>query len=158
MTTKYIEGDALEWASKDGYCMIHVCNSQGKMGSGIAKQVKEKFPDAYESYLHYHKMPYRGKFLGSVSTDKTFSVINMVAQEFYGYDGKQYISYKHLESCLEFIAAYWKALSTQGIHTIVVPYKMGSDRAGGDWGVVIKMVEEVLGEHFEILVVEWDRS
>lgn len=159
MTTKYVKGDALEWASKAGYCMIHVCNAQGKMGSGIAKQVKERFPEAYKRYISLYKDYSVDKFLGWVCTEPTFSVINMVAQEFYGYEGKQYISYGHLKKCLtRILNASENLRAHQGIHTIVVPYKMGADRAGGDWEVIIKMVEDVLGEYFEILVVEWEKK
>jgi hypothetical protein len=112
MGIKYIKGNALDWAEKEGYCMIHVCNAQGKMGSGIAKQVKERFPAAYKSYDYHHE-------LGSCSYDYVdFNCFNLVAQEFYGYDGKRYLNYGALASALTCFMDAEFSLQSLGVHTL----------------------------------------
>ena len=45
---EWIKGDLLE-ADLDYYC--HQVNCQGKMGSGIAKSIKEKWPIVYDKYI-----------------------------------------------------------------------------------------------------------
>lgn len=47
----YRTGDVL--TNPDSNIIMHGCNCQGVMGSGIAKQIKLLFPEAYE---HYRKI------------------------------------------------------------------------------------------------------
>ena len=35
--------------------IVHQTNCQGVMGSGIAKQVKERYPEVFNAYYHYCK-------------------------------------------------------------------------------------------------------
>lgn len=146
MSTSHVKGNALDWAEKDGYCMLHVCNAQGKMGSGIAKQVKERFPSAFKRYEGYHP-------LGSITWSDDRKIVNLVAQEFYGYDNKRYLNYGALAECLS------SFINNSEFHKhpcVVVPFKMGSDRAGGDWEIVLEMVEYLISPVFDILVVEYE--
>jgi len=146
---KHIKGDALEWAAKEGYCMIHVCNNKSVMGSGVAKQVKARFPRAFEAYWYNYR-------LGCVSRDPANNIINLVAQNGYG-RVKRHLNYGALSECLhDFMVLYSNEYQDEDIHTVVVPYKMGSDRAGGDWEIVLEMVSFILEPVFEILVVEWE--
>lgn len=55
--TKY--GDLL---SSKGI-IVHGVNSQGVMGSGVAKQIKDKWPEAYGSYMA-HNVKHKGKVGG----------------------------------------------------------------------------------------------
>lgn len=144
MSITEIKGDALDFANQNGFALIHCCNAQGKMGSGIAKQIKTKFPNAYKEYMQSHS-------LGSLSCDDLSnpSIINMVAQKYYGNDGKKYINYGVLANCLS-------RISSSGIntHTIVVPKLMGCGLAGGRWDVVEELVIGMLGDRFNILIVD----
>ena len=69
------------------------------IATGIALSIKEEFPSAYEAYKSFEKD--NGLKLGTVSSDN--KVINIHAQEFYGYDGKRYLNYEALALCLESI-------------------------------------------------------
>lgn len=154
---EYIKGNALDWAEKDGYCMIHVCNNKGAFGGGktaLATQVKERFPQAYEKYMYFYE--HEGIVCG------TSSVVNLIAQDGYGarWKGVKYFREDWFESCLsDFLEQYKDSVVDGGnddIHTIVVPYLMGADRAGGDWNWIINKVEKMLLPHFNILVVEFE--
>jgi O-acetyl-ADP-ribose deacetylase (regulator of RNase III) len=107
--------------------LLHVVNCQGVMGSGIALEIKNRIPRAYDKYIK------SGPILGSLSVSE--GVINMAAQWRYGTD-KRYLNYGALARCLDLIS-----LKMDVKTTIIVPYKMGCDRAGGDWEVVLEMLD-----------------
>ena len=68
--------------------ICHQVNCLGKMGSGIAKQIRERYPKVFKSYLEYANP----SMLGTpqfVECDNNKFIVNMFAQEKYGYDGKQ---------------------------------------------------------------------
>ena len=134
-------------------CLLHVCNNKGVMGSGIALEIKNRIPDAYEQYK-CSKHP-----LGTISIgvhefgDEMFThyrgkVFNMVAQDGYG-KGVRHLNYGALAHCLKGVAEHRSYTDD----TIGIPYKMGADRAGGDWNIVLELVEYFLKD-FNVTVYE----
>lgn len=124
--------------------LLHVCNNKGVMGSGIALEIKNRIPDAYTAYK------YEDCILGVVTQGKCptgGSVLNMVAQDGYG-QGKRHLNYGALAECLFEIYAEFPASKVIGI-----PFKMGADRAGGDWNIVLELVEYFLKD-FDVIVYE----
>lgn len=145
---KYIKGDVIK-ALKDDKVdyLLHCCNAQGVMGSGIARQVKEQFPEAYKAYMFDYTNVAKDRLLGTISGDS--GVINAVTQQYYGYDGKRYTNYGALASCLSEIFYHIQDsqecdYSLKGRTVIGIPYKMASDRGGADWGIVLELVEHLL--------------
>ena len=73
--------------------IVHGCNAQGVMGSGLAKTIRYTFPEAYRDY----RVKYADEGLNvgdciiSQINSKLF-VSNCITQEFYGYDGQVYAS------------------------------------------------------------------
>lgn len=137
--------------------IAHCCNAQGVMGSGIAKEIKERIPEAYTEYMfRYNLCKQRGtlqSFLGSVNCGS--NVINLIGQESYGRDKKRYVNYGALASALgqiwqqlEHIENLWPDSCTIGI-----PYKMASDRAGGDWDIVLELIEHLVVPYVKDVVV-----
>lgn len=120
--------------------LLHCCNNWGAMGSGIALEIRNRIPSAYKNYLQSVYV------LGSISSDDDNLVVNLVAQDGF-VSGKKSISYDALVECLE------KTKNKFTGHQYVIPYKMGSDRAGGDWGIVYCLCCQVLGKE-NILVVK----
>ena len=47
---KIVEGDIFE---SDAGFIVHQVNCQGVMGSGVAKQVKDRFPLVFEEYMKW---------------------------------------------------------------------------------------------------------
>lgn len=137
---KTIKGDLVKAvlnSSEDGpQVMLHVCNNKGVMGSGIALQVKNQIPDAYRAYKDFEGTV-GGIPLGTIST--CHNVINLHAQNGYG-QSIRHLDYEELYKSLEKAAAY---LERVGVERVGVPYRMGSDRAGGDWRIVSAMLETV---------------
>lgn len=80
----YIKGDLL--SVTDGY-IIHGCNCSGGFGSGIAGQIKIKWPKVRLEFL---KMPANKESLGKIQVipiTEALSVINCFTQLTYGYKG-----------------------------------------------------------------------
>ena len=153
---KHIKCDIFE-SGADIIC--HQVNCQGVMNSGIAKQVRERYPWVYQEYKKLCDDQKRqcntplGRWqpvrIDPLNMNKY--IINIFAQERYGYDGKCYTNYYAVRVCLEEIA--------RTIHnrTIAIPYLMGCCRGGGDWNVVYKMIEEVFADSdCEVLICEYN--
>lgn len=158
MSVAFIKGNLLD---SDCDYICHQVNCQGVMGSGVAKQIYEKWPQVYKEYLlagreqdigYGDKQLSWGYMLGHIQVvpiSDSQSVINMFAQENYGYDGKQYTSYEAFSSCLQEILLNCKHGST-----IAFPFKIGCDRGGADWGVIYHMIVKVLSDEMEVFFYE----
>lgn len=88
---KHAKGDLLAMA-RDGkfHVIVQGCNCFNTMGSGIAKQIKEQFPEAYEVDRQYG---YAGDYMKlgnfSVMLGKQFNIINAYTQYDYNKRGDQ---------------------------------------------------------------------
>lgn len=150
---KIIKGDLVKAVlnpSEDGASvMMHVCNNKGVMGSGIALQVRNKIPAAYRAYKEFESQ-YGGIPLGSISVCS--NVINLHSQDGYG-QGFRHLNYEALYISLESARDY---LKSHGKVKLGIPYRMGSDRAGGDWNIVCAMVDSLFknDEGFSLYVYD----
>lgn len=123
--------------------IVHGCNAQGAMGSGVAKQLRAKYPDIFHSYCaHLYSMNELGlNPLGSVdftTVAEGLVVANAITQEFYGRSGEKYISYTALKKCLETVA---NAYGSTSIH---IPYLIGAGLGGGDEEKILHIIETKL--------------
>ena len=124
------------------------------MGSGIAKQVRKKYPWVYAHYKDLCNEQTPDELLGvieEVYINETQMIINIFGQRNFGYDGKCYTDYDELKSALKTIKEYHNG------KTIAIPYLMGCYRGGGDWNIVYKMIEEVFFDFDgEVLICEYN--
>lgn len=139
---KIVNGNLLD-ATEDVIC--HQVNCLGVMGSGVAKAIKDTWPNVYRSYKEYcydHGSKYLiGTCLLVPIKDGSQAVMNMFAQNNYGYNGNRFTSYDAFYKCLEFIK------ETVSRHcSIAFPYNIGSDRGGASWMVIYAMICDVLGD------------
>lgn len=137
-----VNGDIFESGAQ---MIAHQVNCQGVMGSGIAKQVKEKYPEVFKQYKNACDNAEKSSdllgYILPVNINQNQQIINLFAQDRYGYNGKKYTDYDALQRCLN-------TLNLLSIHnkSIAIPYKMSCDRGGGDWEKVSKMIAETLSE------------
>lgn len=134
---KIIDGNLFD---SDATIICHQCNCQGVMGSGVAAEVKRRYPEVYQVYRNEYET--KGLKLGKVVFVENFYgqiIANLLGQEKYGYDGKQYTHYDKLQECLDSVKAVMKE---HGLLTVAFPYLMSCHRGGGDWNVVYKMIED----------------
>lgn len=127
--------------------IVHCVNCQGVMGSGIAREIRERFPDVYETYLETYK---NGVLhLGSVSyvylplEDKI--IANAAGQDWYG-TTKVHLDYDATRTCFMNINEDMKFFESEyGIITINFPL-FGCGLAGGDWNKVSQIIEEEVSD------------
>lgn len=145
MSIKIVKGNVVD-SVLNGEChfMLHITNSQQTMGSGVAREVRERIPSAYTNYMRIPKNE------PNVSHSDDFKCFNLTAQQYYGYDKKRYIKYDWLVKCLMELQLIEFALCNKFADSklkIAIPYLMGSDRAGGDWVTVCEILTGFLGHH-----------
>lgn len=147
--------------------ICHQVNCQSAMNSGIAKQVREKYPKVYKEYKRrcdiYAPKAMLGtaQFVGTMAEYNTpfIGIFNLFGQEKFGYDGKCYTDYTSLYKCFEKVkeSLHKALLLKEDKYTIAFPYLMACHRGGGDWNIVYKMIEEVFGDSdYEILICEYN--
>lgn len=140
---KIVNGNLLDSSAK---YICHQVNCCGVMGSGVAKQIKEKWPSVFNRYrglcAHYSddKMSLLGGAL-FVSIDSDTIVVNLFGQLDYGRD-RAYTNMDALRKALEKVAE--RAAVGE---TIAMPYRIGCGLAGGDWGAVMDMLSEIFANH-----------
>lgn len=154
---KYVKGNLLD-SNCDYIC--HQVNCRGRMGSGIAKQIRERFPEVYDHYRtrYEHAIQIRlnpDKMLGSSDIvrrkDGKGYIVNMYSQRSYGYDGKRYTSYKAFTFILEQLK---KEIPTEC--TIGFPKNIGCGLGGGDWKVISNLIETILGDSHNVYIYDFE--
>lgn len=142
-----VSGNLLDAFNSDFDCcgIIHVANCQKTMNSGVGKALREKWPQVYQTDVDFFTVKDTDR-LGRITVadvEDCRVVFNIYAQLKFGYDGKRYLSYEGLYRGLELVAKTCKDLK---LNKIACPWKMGSDRAGGDWRIVEKMIDCIFGD------------
>ena len=143
----YHNGDILK-SGADVIC--HQVNCQGVMGGGLAKQIRQRWPNVYESYLQYITfermiggLELGSNWLVSINDDGKYPlIVNMFAQYEFGKD-KQYTDYAAFKLCCENLYVDFKEMKP----IIAFPYKIGCGLAGGDWSVVRGIIKEVFADY-----------
>ena len=131
--------------------ICHQVNMYKKMGAGIAKQIRERYPNVYQDYLlhepvlgevhiipveHDDIIPYQNQNIG-------LWIANMYSQNSYGYDGAQYTDYDAMRKCFNDINDHISKSNKCGNNlSLAIPYKIGCGIGGGDWSIVSKIIVE----------------
>lgn len=146
---KIVKGNLIKMAKEGKFDVIaHGCNCFCTMGSGIAKQIKDEFPKAYEADLDTisgdkSKLGYIGT---AIIEEYNFDVANAYTQ--YRYGPGLHTDYKAVRSCMSLIKK-WYAGKRIGLPQI------GCGLGGGDWEIVRNIIEEELdGEDVTVVIYE----
>ena len=135
MQIEYIKGDLLQTEVRG---IIHGCNSKGVMGSGVAKAIRDKYPQAYRDYNDVYDG--YGLDLGAIVVsvqDDGKVIYNAITQKDYGRQADRvYVSYWA-------IAEAFRKINSWGIKEIAMP-KIGAGLANGDWNVISAIIENTL--------------
>lgn len=140
----YVKGDITK-SNCDIIC--HQVNCQGAMNSGVAKAIREKWPEVYEYYKIWcdreeDKANLLGEAQGILIEDNPNRYVgNLYAQYNYGYDGQRYTNYEAFYNAIEQIAA--QLVEHPYKVTIAFPYKIGCVRGGADWKIIRTMINKV---------------
>lgn len=123
--------------------IAHGCNAQGVMGSGVAKQLRAKYPEVYVSYQK-HVAEFREigvRLIGSVdyvAVSPDLRVANMITQEYYGNDGRRYVDYLALKESMTYVLQRSEELWLD-VH---IPYMIGAGLGGGDLTTIKTIYED----------------
>ena len=166
----YVTGNLLD---SDCQAICHQVNCKGVMNSGIALAIRSKWPEVYYEYKEKYDSAEDAAeeemvniaadyLLGSIQCVQIYSqkeskikeVVNMFAQETYGYSrAVQYTSYDAFMRCLWGIKAAYAPGATIGF-----PDHIGCCRGGGNWNIIKTMIEEVLGEDYEVYIYKLEEN
>lgn len=146
---KIVNGDLLDAEER---LIIHQVNCQGKMNSGVAKAIREKWGQVFRDYksLTEHVVP--SELLGTtqvVGIGNKQAVVNMFSQDDYGYDGERYTSYEAFYRCLVRVERIARRYNL----SVALPYNIGCDRGGANWNIIYTMIEEVFKNHTQPIVI-----
>lgn len=143
-------------------CVAHCVNTRGVMGAGLAAKLKSKYPLLFDRYKRHCSSHNQNDLLGSnyyttvqregvKAKDDEFCsnkdnwnghIINMFAQLDFGTKTRQ-VNYGAISSCLsDAVTSY----CTKGTR-IGFPYGMCCGLAGGDWNVILEMIEFYFKDH-----------
>lgn len=143
---KEINGDLLTLAFNGEFdVIIHGCNCFNIMSGGIAKQVRERIPEACEADLNFGERGDKKKLGGYSSVlvkrgDNFFTVINAYTQhDIKRKSGEVVVDYKAIRQ------AFKKINEDFPDDDIRFGYPaIGSGLAGGDWEKIRVIIEEEL--------------
>lgn len=123
--------------------IVHGCNAQGVMGSGVAKAVRAIYPQAYEAYRSAYES--KGLPLGEVvwcrvSTDPPLAIANAITQKNYGRSPSvRYVDYDAVARCFATIGEIARR------HNLPVHYpKIGAGLGNGDWDTLSTIIQREL--------------
>lgn len=138
-----VKGDILN--AKENIISQQV-NCCGVMGSGLAKQIRNKYLEVFIEYYAYCKrhddmLKMLGVALPVICEDNKI-VMNLFGQMYYGTD-KQYTDYAALECAFRNMKEY----AQKNQLSIAIPFQIGCGLAGGNWDIVYKIIEDVFSDY-----------
>lgn len=130
------------------HVLLHCCNPYNAFGAGIAREIRERIPAAYDADTAFYTAANGNAeaIKGSFSTGA--NVYNCYGQNDVplGRDRRQ-VHYGHLVNALACASVDIRERIDSGDlpadAIICFPYKFASDLAGGDWEVVLELIEGV---------------
>lgn len=135
--------------------ILQGCNASGGFGSGIAGQIRKRFPKVYEQFL---KMPTGQGSLGKLQVvyiaDDLY-IGNGFTQLNYGKDGKRYASVQAIAEVLE-TALDW----CQACELPLASPKIGCGLGGLSWDADVEPIFKEYSEKYPqvaITIYEYDK-
>lgn len=138
-----VTGDLVKDKQYKIFC--HQTNCQGRMASGIAKQIAEEYPIVARRNQHYYRLYNEGyikEMLGTIlysDTPDFRTCVNMYAQDRYGRIGR-FTDYDAFRKCLNRLAEGMEDMPED--IKIGFPDHIGCGLGGGDWSVIRKMISD----------------
>ena len=156
---KYVTADMLDFSVDMPDMIIHQTNCEGRMGGGVAKSIKEKFPQVYVEYLEFiAKMRFNGdKLLGQVLEtnvrigDNVVKFVDVFAQNSCSenaslYPDGRFTSYDALHDGLLYVRdVIVERLYEKRCRPIKVwmPAKIGCVKGGANFDVVTAIIKSL---------------
>jgi len=155
---KYIEGDLLQLAKEGKFdIIIHGCNCFNTMGLGIALQIKQQFPEVYETDCLTNRGDSEklGNFTSEmvVRKDNVFMVCNAYTQyDFRRTNDKINVDYDAIKSSLERIKNEY-SLGKGSKVRVGIP-QIGCGLAGGNWSIIEDIIDNIAFNDITCVIYE----
>lgn len=127
--------------------IVHGCNAQGVMGSGVAYGVKTLYPHVYEDYRNIYET--EGLKLGRaypVLVTMRLKIWNAITQDNFGI-GKRQTSYDAVQTCFQDVEDYlnagFESMADMQPKEIHIPL-IGAARGGGNWEIIREIIEQTV--------------
>ena len=155
--------------------IVHQVNCMGVMGSGVAKQVRDRFPSVFLAYNHAVKALDHNCLGGCLVVESGkpgLRIGNLFGQYYYrGFkEDDLYLLDEHWKQpefdkqtgkAIRFTnyEAFWRGLIRLKEELrpeeikIAFPYKIGSDRGGADWDVLREMIKSVFKDTNKEIII-----
>jgi O-acetyl-ADP-ribose deacetylase (regulator of RNase III) len=130
--------------------LVHGCNARGRMGKGIAAQIKKQFPAAFEVYEDAYRT--QGLKLGTIThaeITRDLHIVNAVTQGNWHHPDPTFLlaDYDAIERAFRLVREMAHAKSLP-VHFPLI----GCGLAHGDWNEVAPRIERALGPDIEKLL------
>ena len=150
-------GDIFE--QDDINVIVHCANCFCTMGAGIAKIIKQRYPEAYRADCDFDFPKGSRKRLGQISLAEVENGTKIIVNVYGQYDYKSnyfkkrsfYLNYEALENGLKLIRSY--LMNREGEWVLGIPHGIGCGLAGGNWVAVREIITKTFGDTSEIKVV-----
>jgi hypothetical protein len=141
--------------------LVHCANCFHTMGSGIARGIREEYPEAYEADVTQTKKGDPEK-LGTFSCAEIQTptrrrnprlkfIYNLYGQFTFGRDRRQ-VNYEAIYSGFQAVRSDIEC-GNDPKEVLGINYKLGCNLAGGDWNVVLAMIHSVFDKaSFDVLI------
>jgi O-acetyl-ADP-ribose deacetylase (regulator of RNase III) len=173
MCCKEINGSIFDVGAQ---VIVHQVNCMGVMGSGVAKQVRDRFPSVFLAYHNAVKTLDHnclgGCLVVEAKENPGLRIANLFGQYYYrGFKEddlylvdefwKQPEIDKQTVKAIRFTnyEAFWsglvrlKEVLREDETKIAFPYKIGSDRGGADWEVLKEMIKSVFKDTNKEIII-----
>ena len=132
--------------------IIQQVNAQGVMGSGVAKVLRDAYPQIWDDYKAYFDIDEdeRIHLMGTViwsHVTPDLLVANIVGQLNYGSTGMRYTSYDALDEGLAVVAYYVANQNIEVSHPMI-----GAGLGGGSWSIISAIIEHHLGPNTHLYI------
>ena len=175
---KIIEGNLLDFPNNIN-SIAHSCNTRNIMGAGIAKQIKDRYPEAYEADTKAFNTEYDkdGQYVHWLGKFSKAEITNN--HPFYPFDDTGYIYNMYTQASIGkgrevHYEKFWQALKRVEQDLLErkinkheydptpppilgFPYGISCGLAGGNWGIIKAMIEDVfLDSPIETYIVKYN--
>jgi O-acetyl-ADP-ribose deacetylase (regulator of RNase III) len=140
--------------------IVHGCNCQVTMGSGIAREIRERHPSAYQADIDFdkpshHRISKLGNYSSTVidSDRYMFTIINAYTQYQFFPRGIDHFDYESFALILRKLSHVYPG------YRFGFPY-IGCGLAGGNKELIVAMLEDfaetVSAQHGKVTLVEFE--
>ena len=126
--------------------LAHQTNCKAVMGRGIAKSIKDKYPEVFRDYKNYcFSFDKDIELLGTLRISECNDgkkIANVFGQYSYNRYVKQTVD-EEFKKSIQLLHDYVKENSL----SVCFPYKIACNNAGGDWNKIYAIIEEVFDDY-----------